>query len=67
MSKRQLPPEVRAYFQQIGSRNGKKLYKERGSQYFRDIAAKRKRHGAQKIKVADSETEATVSVNNNQP
>lgn len=41
--KKQLPDEVRAFFSAIGKKNGDKLMKERGSEYFKAIAAKRKR------------------------
>ena len=37
--------EIRKYFAEMGRRSGNKLYKERGSEYFRKIAAKRKRFG----------------------
>ena len=50
MSKRNISPEVRAFFAEIGRQNGKKLFKERGSEYFRNLAAKRKTHGRQKPK-----------------
>ena len=40
-----MPDEVRKYFAEMGRRSGNKLMRERGSQYFRDIASKRKRFG----------------------
>lgn len=43
-------PEVSAFFAEIGRKNGKKLFEERGSEYFKAIAAKRKIHGRQKPK-----------------
>lgn len=47
--KEPLNEEVRKFFAEIGHRNGTKLFKERGSQYFKDIANKRKKHGRQII------------------
>jgi hypothetical protein len=48
MDKKPLDPAVKDFFAEIGHRNGTKLFNERGSQYFKDIAAKRKKHGRQK-------------------
>jgi hypothetical protein len=50
MSKKQTAPEIKAFFAEIGHRNGTKLFKERGSEYFKRIAAMRKVHGRQKPK-----------------
>lgn len=52
-TKLDLSPEVRSFFAEIGRKNGKKLYKERGSEYFKKIAAMRKTHGRQKAKPED--------------
>lgn len=50
-------PEVRKFFAEIGRKNGKKLFAERGSQYFKDIAGKRKRFGRlPKPKIEDGTT-----------
>lgn len=45
MSKRNLSPEVREYFQKIGRERGLALKEKYGSDYFRNIAAKRKTFG----------------------
>lgn len=49
MNKTTITPEISKYFSSIGKKGGEKN-KEKGSQYFRDIAAKRKTHGRQKVK-----------------
>lgn len=41
-------PELSAYFSKLGKKGGDKLLKERGREYYRMIAAKRKTHGRQK-------------------
>lgn len=41
--KKELPKEVKQFFADMGRKGGKKLFEERGSQYFKDLAAKRKR------------------------
>lgn len=41
-TKKQLSPEVKAFFSEIGHRNGTKLMQERGPEYFREIRKKRK-------------------------
>jgi hypothetical protein len=43
-----VPPEVSAFFREIGRKNGKKLLEERGPEYFRKIQSMRKTHGRQK-------------------
>ena len=48
-----MPDEVRKYFAEMGRRSGNKLMKERGSQYFRNIASKRKRFGRLPKKAKD--------------
>jgi len=58
--KTKLDPAVKAFFAEIGHRNGAKLFKERGSQYFRDIAAKRKTHGRQGIKGINKDGSETL-------
>lgn len=45
MAKRNLSPEVREYFQEIGRKRGNQLKEKYGSDYFRQIAAKRKTFG----------------------
>jgi len=40
--KKEVPESVREYFAAIGKKNGDKLFKERGSEYFSRIAAMRK-------------------------
>lgn len=49
-NKLDLNPEVRAFFAEIGRKNGKALYAKHGPEYFRRIAAMRKTHGRQKPK-----------------
>jgi hypothetical protein len=46
-TKKNLSPEVRAFFAEIGHRNGTKLKQERGSEYFRAIRAQRKNYPKQ--------------------
>lgn len=50
MSKKTLSPEVKAFFAEIGRKNGKALYAKHGPEYFKRIAAMRKTHGRQKPK-----------------
>lgn len=45
MGKMKLTPEVRAYFAEIGRRNGLKLREKYGSDYFKKISRMRKRFG----------------------
>lgn len=40
--KKEIPESVREYFAAIGKKNGDKLFKERGSEYFSRISAMRK-------------------------
>lgn len=47
-TKKDIPPQVREFFAEIGRKNGTKLFQERGSEYFRKIAGMRKTHGRQK-------------------
>jgi hypothetical protein len=51
--KKQTNQEIHDFFAEIGHRNGTKLLKERGPEYFRKISAMRKIHGKQKPKEAD--------------
>lgn len=46
--KKPIPNEVRTFFAEIGRKNGKKLFEERGSEYFSKIAGMRKLHGRQR-------------------
>lgn len=46
--KRNISPEVREYFRQIGRKRGLALKEKYGSEYFRRIASMRKTHGRQK-------------------
>lgn len=48
--KRPVPPEVSEFFAEIGRKNGKALFEKRGSEYFKQLAARRKIHGRQKPK-----------------
>lgn len=50
MAKRQLPDEVREFFRENGRKRGNALKEKYGSDYFKQIAAKRKTFGAQKKK-----------------
>jgi len=43
-----ISPEVRKYFQEIGRKRGLALKEKYGSDYFKKIAAMRKTHGRQK-------------------
>lgn len=45
-----MSPEMKEYFRELGRIRGNKLKEERGSEYFRKIAAMRKTHGRQKKK-----------------
>lgn len=45
MAKRELTPEVREYFREIGRKRGNALKAKYGSDYFKQIAAKRKSFG----------------------
>lgn len=45
-----MSPEMREYFRELGRRRGNALKEKYGSDYFRQIAAKRKTFGAQKKK-----------------
>lgn len=45
MKKIELSDEVRAYFAEIGRRNGLKLKEKYGSDYFKKISRMRKRYG----------------------
>lgn len=45
MSKKTLTPEMREYFREIGRVRGNALKEKYGSDYFRQIAAKRKTFG----------------------
>lgn len=47
MANKNVPPEVSAFFAELGRKNGKKLMEERGSDYFSKIASMRKTHGRQ--------------------
>lgn len=44
-TKSSLDPAVRAFFAEIGRKNGKQLFAKYGSDYFRKIASKRKSFG----------------------
>jgi hypothetical protein len=46
-AKREISPEVREYFRQIGRKRGNALKEKYGSDYFKKIAAMRKTHGRQ--------------------
>ena len=48
--KENVPPEVSKYFAKLGKKSGKKLFNERGPEYFSMISKKRKTHGRQKPK-----------------
>lgn len=41
--KKEIPEEVRQFFADMGRKSGNKLLKERGPEYFRALAAKRKK------------------------
>lgn len=45
MAKKQITPEVREYFREIGRKRGNALKAKFGSDYFKQIAAKRKSFG----------------------
>lgn len=45
MAKKQITPEVREYFREIGRKRGLALKEKYGSDYFKQIAAKRKSFG----------------------
>lgn len=45
MAKKQITPEVREYFREIGRKRGNALKAKYGSDYFKQIAAKRKSFG----------------------
>lgn len=45
MAKREITPEVREYFREIGRKRGNALKEKFGSDYFKQIAAKRKSFG----------------------
>lgn len=45
MTKREITPEVREYFREIGRKRGNALKAKYGSDYFKQIAAKRKSFG----------------------
>lgn len=47
-TKRNISPEVRAYFQEIGRKRGNALKEKHGSAYFSRIAKMRKTYGRQK-------------------
>jgi hypothetical protein len=47
MSKKELSPEVRKFFQENGRKRGNALKEKHGSEYFRKISAMRKTHGRQ--------------------
>lgn len=49
MAKKNLSPEVREYFQRIGRERGNALKAKYGSNYFREIAAKRKTFGKRPV------------------
>jgi len=55
MSKKMdLDPSVRAFFAEIGRKNGKALFEKHGSEYFKRIASLRKTHGRQ-VKPKDTD------------
>ena len=56
MANKNTPPEVSAFFHDIGKRNGKKLFEERGSKYFSNISKMRKTFGRQKKNENQEET-----------
>lgn len=45
--KKDISPEVRKYFQEIGRIQGNRLKEKYGSEYFKKISAMRKVHGRQ--------------------
>ena len=45
MTKKELSPEVREYFREMGRKRGNALKEKYGSDYFRDLASKRKSFG----------------------
>lgn len=47
--KKQITPEVREYFREIGRKRGNALKEKYGSDYFKQIAAKRKSFGRKPI------------------
>lgn len=55
--KKNVPAEVSAFFSPIGKANGKKLFQDRGSEYFSKISRMRKTFGRQK---KDSSEEHTL-------
>lgn len=46
--KKNVPPEVSAWFREIGRKSGRKILAERGPEYFSRIAKMRKTFGRQK-------------------
>lgn len=48
MAKKQLTPEVKKFFAEIGHRNGTALLEKHGPDYFKRISAMRKVHGPKK-------------------
>lgn len=56
MSKKNISPEVKKFFEEIGRKNGKALYAKHGPEYFKRISAMRKIHGRQKPKPEVQET-----------
>lgn len=46
--KKKIPKEVSKFFAEIGRRNGRKLMEKYGSDYFRNIARKRRTFGRQR-------------------
>lgn len=53
-----MTPELREYYRELGKKRGKKLFEERGPEYFRKIAAMRKTHGRQKKKEENGQKES---------
>lgn len=45
MTKRQITPQIREYFQEIGRKRGNALKAKYGSDYFKNMASKRKTFG----------------------
>lgn len=46
--KKEVPPAVKAFFAEIGRKNGNALLAKHGKEYFKRISAMRKIHGRQK-------------------
>lgn len=65
MTNKNVPPEVSAFFREIGVRNGKKLFEDRGSEYFSKISKMRKTFGRQ-VKPVNEEKEVQTQTGESQ-